>query len=112
MAKVKSLFEKEMGKKHFRENFEREHQEFQLELQLLKELESQGLTYEKFAQKIGSSKGNVSRDLKARGLKRATVDRVVKMAQALGLEFIPLLLPKDRIRRRKKLKELLEATSS
>ena len=111
MVKPKSLFEKEMNKKkHFRKNFEREHQEFQLEIQLLNELEEQGLTYEKFAQKIGSSKGNISRDLKSRGLKRATVDRVVRMAQALGLEFVPLLLPKDRIRRRKKLEELLAAS--
>lgn len=109
MKKPKSLFEKEMEKKHFKENFEREYQEFKLEMQFLMALEEQGLTYEKFAKKIGSSKGNVSRDLKGHGLEKATIDRVVRMAQALGLEFLPLLLPKDRRQRRKKLQELLAA---
>ena len=111
MAKSRSLFEKEMEKKHFKENFKREYQELKLENQILLEMEAQGLTYEKFAKKIGSSKGNISRDLKGRGLQKATIDRIVRMAQALGLEFIPLLLPKDRRGRRKKIEELLEATT-
>lgn len=111
MAKVKTLFEKEMEKSHFKENFEREYQEFQLEVQLLQALEDQGLTYEKFAEKIGSSKGNVARDLKTVGLKKATLDRVVRMAQALNLEFIPLLLPKGRKQRKKKLAELLKVAA-
>ncbi len=110
MAKPKSLFERQMGKKHFQENYEREYQELQLEVQFLLALEEQGLTYEKFAKKIGSSKGNVSRDFKGRGLQKATIDRLIKMAQALGLEFLPLLLPRDRRSRRKKLEELLAAS--
>ena len=110
MAKPKSLFERQMEKRHFQENYEREYQEFKLEMQFLLALEQQGLTYEKFAKKIGSSKGNISRDLKGRGLQKATVERIVKMAQALGLEFLPLLLPKDRRGRRKKLEELLAAS--
>jgi transcriptional regulator with XRE-family HTH domain len=111
MAKTKTLFEKEMEKTHFKVNFEREYQEFQLEIQLLQALEDQGLTYEKFAEKIGTSKGNVARDLKTVGLRRATLDRVVRMAQALNLEFIPLLLPKERKQRKKKLAELMKVVA-
>lgn len=107
MKKPKSLFERQVEKEHFKENYERELQELKLEMQFLLALEEQGLTYEKFARKIGSSKGNVSRDLKGRGLQRATIDRIVRMAAALQLEFVPLLLPKDRARRIKMLQDLL-----
>src|SRR5688572_8789851 len=92
MAKKKSLFDREMEKPGFRDKYLQEQETFQLELQILQALEEQGLTYEEFAARIGTSKGNVSRDLKIRGLGKASIERLKKMADALGMEFVPLML--------------------
>ncbi|MFC1523011.1 multiprotein-bridging factor 1 family protein [Elusimicrobiota bacterium] len=96
MKKVKkpsNLFEKEMQSPHFRKTFKRQYQQFQLEIQLLKALESAGWTYEQFAGKIGTKRSHVSRDLKGGGLKRASLARIEKMAKALNMDFVPLLIP-------------------
>lgn len=106
MTKQKTLFEKRMENASFREKFEAHEKEFQLELQFLNALEKEGLTYEEFGKRINSSKGNVARDLKTKGLGRATLHRIEKMANALGLEFVPLLLPKNRRQRAEKLDQL------
>ena len=110
MKKAKSLFEKEMQKDSFRKIYWEEREEFKLELQFLKALEDLDLTYEEFAKMIGSSKGNISRDLKVKGLNRATIHRIEKMASAIDMEFVPLLLPKDRKKRKKAITEILKTT--
>jgi transcriptional regulator with XRE-family HTH domain len=111
MSKAKTLFEKEMEHPGYREKFERERKEFELEVQILKALEDRGYTYEEFAEMIGSSKGNISRDLKGRGLSRASIERIQKMADVLGLDFVPLLLPRDRKRRQTRVREVLKMVS-
>ncbi|MBI4402905.1 MAG: helix-turn-helix domain-containing protein [Deltaproteobacteria bacterium] len=111
MGKPKKLFEKEMKKKIFKKNYWKDRELFKLELQFLKALEESGLTYEQFAKLIGSSKGNIARDLKSYGLGHASVHRIEKMAKALGMEFVPLLLPKDKAKREEKLHELLRLAS-
>lgn len=111
MSKSKTLFEKELERSGFREKYYRERTEFELELQILRALEERGYTYEEFARKIGTSKGNVSRDLKIRGLGKASMERIQKMAEALGLEFVPLLLPKDKKERRARAKEVMKKVS-
>ena len=111
MSKPKTLFEKEMKKPSFKKNYWKDREVFKLELQFLRALEENGLTYEQFAKLVGSSKGNVARDLKSYGLGRASVHRIEKMAKALGMEFVPLLLPTDRAKREERLNELLKMAS-
>lgn len=108
MNKGKTLFVKKMANPCLREKYSRERAQFKIELQILQALENAGYTYEQFAKKIGSSKGNVSRDLKGRGLGKASIKRIQKMAEALGLEFVPLLLPKDKKKRREFVKGVLK----
>jgi transcriptional regulator with XRE-family HTH domain len=109
MKKTKSLFDKEIKKDSFRKHYWEEREAFKLELQFLKALEDNDLTYEQFAEMIGSSKGNISRDLKVKGLNRATIHRIEKMASAINMEFFPLLLPKDPEKREKAITEILRA---
>lgn len=111
MNKKNTLFEREMAKPKFREKYLAEKQEFKLELQILQALEDLGLTYEEFADRIGTTKGNVSRDLKTRGLAKASIERLQKMADALEMEFLPLFLPRDDKLRKKKISDLLRKAS-
>lgn len=91
-----SLFEKEMAKTSFRKNFETGYPFFQIEVQLLNELERNNLTYLEFARLIGTQKSNISRDLRGGGVHHATLDRIKKMANALNCMFIPLIIPKEK----------------
>ena len=78
-----------------------------IESQIFEAMRADGLTYEAFAEKIGSFKGNVYRDLHSRGLGKASLDRIHKMANALDMEFVPLLLPRNEAQRKKLVLELL-----
>src|SRR6266704_5095543 len=98
-TKAKSLFEREMEDPGFRARFEEEHEIFKIEVQLLLALERQGLTYEKLAQAIDSHKSNISRDLKSGGINTASLGRIRKLADALGMAFIPLLIAKKNLPR-------------
>ena len=99
MKKIKkhsSLFEKEMSKSSFRKKFEESYSRFNIEVQLLNELEKQGLTYMEFAQALGTQKSNISRDLKGGGIHHITLERLKKMVGALDCIFIPLIIPKEK----------------
>lgn len=71
-------------------------------------MKENGLTYETLADRIGSHKGNLHRDLNARGLGKASMERIHKIAGALDLQFIPLLLPRNAEERRTALLQLLK----
>lgn len=109
--KQKTLFEKEMENSRFKSAFEQERTEFELELQMLQALEDSGLIYEDFAKKVGTSKGNVSRDLRVGGLKKASLDRIQRMAAALNMDCITILLPKSPRKRRQKIANILKKVS-
>ena len=94
--KRKSLFEKRMTDSNFRQRFEREYPLFKLEVQILNALEKKGWTYSKLAKAMGTSKSNISRDLSAHGIRSATASRLVKMAQVLDSDFIPLVIPQSK----------------
>lgn len=68
---------------------------FKLENQILLAMEDKGWTYSDLAQATHTSKSNVSRDLRAGGLLNASLSRVSRIADALGMKFVALLLPKD-----------------
>ena len=95
-SKNKSLFEKRMTDSKFKQRFEKEYPLFKLEVQILNALEKKGWTYSKLAQAIGTHKSNISRDLSARKIRSATISRIVKMAQVLDSNFIPLFIPHSR----------------
>ena len=92
----KTLFEKRMADSNFKQRFEKEYPLFKLEVQILNALEKKGWTYSKLAKAMGTSKSNISRDLSAHGIRSATVSRLVKMAQVLDSDFIPLVIPQSK----------------
>ena len=95
-GKSKSLFEKKMADSKFRQRFEKQYPAFELEVQILNALEKKGWTYSKLAKAMGTSKSNISRDLSARRIRSATISRIVKMAQVLDSDFIPLFIPQTK----------------
>jgi len=53
------------------------------------------LTYEEFAKKLGTKRSNVCRDLKGKAIQKASLHRIGKMANALDMELVVNLVPKD-----------------
>ena len=98
-AKPKSLIERKLANKEYRARFEREYPAFVLEVQLLKALEEKGWSYEDLAKALGTSKSNISRDLAAGGIRSATMKRISRMAEALDMEFVPLLVAQGQERK-------------
>jgi len=93
--RMESLFQKEMQRPAFRKAYQEEKKAFTLELQIAGILKEEGWSYEDFAKRIGSAKSHVSRDLKG-GLKHATVARVERIAKALHMRYLPLLIPEKK----------------
>ena len=91
--KIKSLFDRRMADKNFRDRFEKEYPMFQLEVQILNALEKKGWSYSRLATELGTKKSNVSRDLTSSSIRRATIPRISRMAQVLDYDFVPLLIP-------------------
>lgn len=89
-----TLFEKEMQDPEFRTMFYQAQKDLDLELQFLKALEEKNLSYEDFAKKIGSSRSNICRDLKGKGIQKASLQRIRKMAEALDMDVTINLKPK------------------
>ena len=91
--KMKSLLERKMADRGFKERFEKEYPIFQLEVQILNALERKGWTYSRFAKALGTKKSNVSRDLKTGSIRRATIARVARIGHALDYNFAPIFVP-------------------
>ena len=98
-SKVKSLIERKLENPTYRREFDEGYESFKLEVQLLNALERNHLTYDDLAKALHTGKGNISRDLRGGGIYSATVSRVSRMAKALGLEFIPVLIPTKKLAR-------------
>lgn len=80
----------------YRARFEKEYALFQLEVQILLAMEKRGWTYADLAKAVGTSKSNISRDLSGGGINSATVSRLVRIGEALGLRFLPVFVPEKR----------------
>ncbi len=98
--KPQSIFEQEMRNKKFRQSFEAGRRAFELEVQILNALENEDMSLADLARKLGVPRSNISRDLAADGIKRATLPRLIKMADAADADFIPLILPRKPSSRR------------
>ena len=94
--KNKSLFEKKMADKKFREKFEKEYPIFELEVQVLSAIEQKGWTLSRLAKAMGTSKSNISRDLNSGGIQSATISRIARMAKTLDYDFVPLFIPRSK----------------
>ena len=114
-AKAESLLERKLMRPAYRARFERNYPAFVLEVRLLRALERKGWTFERLARALHTSKSNISRDLSAGGIRtaslprrlapwigarrrQASLPRLAKMAEALDMEFIPLLVSQKKER--------------
>jgi transcriptional regulator with XRE-family HTH domain len=96
--KAKGLLARKMEDPAYRKRFEESYELFKLEVKLLNALERKHWSYSDLARAVGTNKSQISRDLNG-GLGTASIGRVSKMADALGLRFIPLCLPKEKMKR-------------
>ena len=95
MTKVKGMLDRQLEDPEFRRLFEQAGFEFELEIQILNAMEAKGWSYSDLAKAVGTQKSNISRDLNG-GINSATVARLCKIAEALGLRFVPVFVPKRR----------------
>ncbi len=88
-GKAKGLLERKMEDPAYRSRHEESYELFKLEVQMLNALERKHWSYSDLAKVMGTQKSAISRDLKGGGLKTASMDRITRMAAALGLKFLP-----------------------
>ena len=96
--KVKGLLERKLEDPKHKKQFEEGYAAFELEVQILNALEEKGWTLSDLAREMHTSKSNISRDLSAGGIHSATISRIIKMAEVLGLKFHPLFVPRKKER--------------
>ena len=97
-TRVTSLIERKLADPAYQARFEREYPAFVLEVQMLKALERKRWTFADLARAMHTSKGNISRDLSAGGIRGASLPRLRRMAEALGMALVPLLIDRKRER--------------
>lgn len=95
--KIKGLLERELKSEEFRLAYEESYEAFQLEAQILHALEGKKWTYADLAKATHTSKSNVSRDLAAGGILSASFLRIGRIADALGMKLIGLLIHKEQL---------------
>ena len=82
---MKGSLNRQLEDPKYREEFERRYELFQLEVQILLAMEDRGWSYEDLARAVGTTRQNIWRDLKNGGLHKASLDRIDRIAGALGL---------------------------
>jgi transcriptional regulator with XRE-family HTH domain len=85
--KAKGLLERKMADPTYRKRHEESYALFRIEVQLLNALEKKHWTYDDLAKVMHTQKSGISRDLKGGGLQSASMARVARMAEALGLRL-------------------------
>lgn len=93
-TKVIGQLNRELLDPVYRDRFEKEYALFELEVQILLAMEKRGWSNADLAKAVGTSKGNISRDLGGGGINSATVKRLTRIADALEMRFLPLFVPK------------------
>jgi predicted transcriptional regulator len=76
-----------------------------LEQQMIDAMQHQHVTAAELARRVSRQPSAISRDLNG-GLSKAKIGRIEEMAEAVGYDFVPLVLPRDREERRKALDRL------
>ena len=94
--KAKGLLARKMADPAYRKRHEESYELFRLEVQFLNALERKHWTYADLAKVMHTQKSGISRDLKGGGLQSASIARVAKMAEALGLRFFSFCVAEDK----------------
>ena len=89
---MKGMLNRQLEDPAYRMEFEHRYRFFELEVQILLALEDKGWTYADLAKAVGTSKQNIWRDLKNGGLHKASMDRVARIAEALGLRMHTIII--------------------
>jgi transcriptional regulator with XRE-family HTH domain len=89
---MKGALNRELENPRHRAEFDHRRGFFRLEVQFLLALEDRGWSYEDLAKATGILRQNIRRDLKNGGLHKASLDRVARYAEALGLHAHHFLL--------------------
>lgn len=90
--RFKTIMEQELENTEYRRIFEEGWPSFQLEVQLLNAMERKHWSYSDLAKVLHTQKSAISRDLKGGGLRAASITRIAKMAEVLGLKFFPFCI--------------------
>lgn len=107
---MKGILNKKLEDPKYRAEFERRNEFFKLEVHILLALEDKNWSYEDLAKAVGTSKQNIWRDLKNGGLHKASMDRVAKIAEVLGLRMHTILISQKKEKQLlPKLQRFLEA---
>ena len=89
---MKGMLNRKLENPKFRAEFEHRQRFFKLEVQILLALEERGWSYEDLAKATGIHRQNIWRDLKNGGLHKASLERVARYAEALGLHAYHFLM--------------------
>lgn len=81
------MLAKKMEDPNYRRRHEESYELLTLEIQLLNALERKRWTYADLARAMHTQKSAISRDLKGGGLRAASMARVARMAEVLGLRL-------------------------
>ena len=98
-GKTRGLLARKMDDPVYRKRHEESYELLKLEVQLLNALEKKHWTYADLARVMHTQKSAISRDLKGGGLRSASMARVAKMAEALGLRFFSFCVPESKASR-------------
>ncbi len=98
-TKARGLLARKMDDAAYRKRHEESCELFKLKVQMLNALERKRWTYSDLAKVMGTQKSAISRDLKGHGLQRASMDRIARMADALGLRFVAFCIPEGKASR-------------
>lgn len=92
----KSLIEKKMEDAEYKKRHIRTYNAFKLEAQILYAIEKKGWTYSDLAKATHTNKSNISRDLRAGGILSASFSRISRIAEALEMKLVALLIPQEK----------------
>lgn len=97
--KAAGLLARKMRDPAYRKRHEESYELFKLEVQFLNALERKHWTYADLAKVMGTQKSGISRDLKGSGLRSASIARLARMAEALGLRFFSFCVAEKKAKR-------------
>ena len=98
-SRAKGLLARKMDDPAYRRRHEESYELLKLEVQFLNALEKKNWTYADLAKVMHTQKSGISRDLKDGGLRSASMARVAKMAEALGLKLFSFCVAERKAKR-------------
>lgn len=97
--KPRGLLARKSADPAYRKRHEKSYELLKLEVQLLRALEKKHWTYADLARAMHTQKSAISRDLKGGGLRTASLARIGKMAEVLGLRLFSFCVAENKASR-------------